>query len=274
MDAAKNKEEKLKALLESFGSVVVAFSGGVDSSYLLKIAHDCLGENAVAVTARSCSYPKRELEAAKKFCAERKIEHIVIESEELDIDGFACNPTNRCYLCKNELFTKIKKLATEKLKAAGGGEIIEGTNASDEGDYRPGLQAIAEHKIRSPLKEVGMTKEEIRHRSKTHALPTADKPALACLSSRFPYGEEITREKLSMIEAAEDYLLATGFTNVRVRLHKTLARIELPENEIETAAKQRNKISEKLKSLGFDYVSLDLGGYKMGSMNTASDILL
>jgi uncharacterized protein len=261
-EAAAKKEEALKALLRSYGKALVAFSGGVDSTYLLRIAKDSLGKNAVAVTAMSCSYPKRELDAAKKFCAENDIEHIIIESEELDIDGFSKNPVNRCYLCKRELFGKMKKLA-EKL----GGEMVEGSNISDEGDYRPGLQAIAELNVKSPLKEVGFTKEEIRGRSRAHSLPTAEKPALACLSSRFPYGEEITREKLGMVERAEDYLLSLGFANVRVRVHGSLARIELPENEIDLAAKRRTEIAKRLKEIGFSYVSVDLAGYKMGSMN-------
>ena len=221
------KFEKLKNYLSSLESVVVAFSSGVDSTFLLKTAHDVLGDKVIAVTAESCSFPKRELNEAKLFCQKEGIKHIVVESEELEIDGFCKNPVNRCYLCKKELFEKITEIAKENnIK-----NIVEGSNIDDNGDYRPGLQAVSELNIKSPLRYAELNKNEIRELSKKLELNTWDKQSFACLSSRFVYGEEITKEKLSMVDKAEQLLLDLGFHQLRVRIHGTIARIEVLPDE-------------------------------------------
>ncbi|MDE6032197.1 MAG: ATP-dependent sacrificial sulfur transferase LarE [Oscillospiraceae bacterium] len=223
MDELHEKKQRLEAILNELGSVAVAFSSGVDSTFLLKIAHDILGEKAVAVTARSCFFTVREFNEAKAFCENEGIEQIVAETDELSIDGFNQNPPNRCYLCKRELFKKFRQIAEER----GIPYVVEGSNVDDTGDYRPGLIAVAELDIKSPLREAGFTKDDIRRLSKDMGLPTWDKPSFACLASRFVYGETITREKLSMIERAEQKLLDLGFRQVRVRIQGNIARIEI-----------------------------------------------
>ena len=263
------KYNELKSMMNGFGSVAVAFSGGVDSTFLLYAAKEALGDQVIAVTAQSCSFPKRELNEAKAFCEERQIRHFICESEELDIEGFSQNPKNRCYLCKHELFEKIQKIAEQEKISA----IVEGSNLDDNGDYRPGLQAVAELGIKSPLRQIGFTKNDIRTLSRYLELPTWDKQSFACLSSRFVYGETISKEKLGMVDRAEQLLLDLGFHQVRVRIHDTMARIEvLPEEFVKLIAEDtRAKIITNFREYGFTYISMDLIGYRTGSMNEVID---
>lgn len=265
MDHLHEKYNNLIELLKSLENVAVAFSGGVDSTFLLYAAKEALGTNVLAVTARSYSFPQRELTEAKTYAFSIGTEHIIVDSEELDIDGFSANPKNRCYLCKTELFTKIREIAQERDITA----ILEASNSDDNGDYRPGLIAVKELGILSPLRQIGFTKPEIRELSKEKGLPTWFKPSFACLSSRFPYGESITPERLQMIDKAEQLLLDLGIWQVRVRFHDNLARIETDEAgfAILLNTEIRNRVYEEFRQIGFTYVSLDLKGYRTGSMN-------
>ncbi|MDX9872955.1 MAG: ATP-dependent sacrificial sulfur transferase LarE [Clostridia bacterium] len=265
MTQLQEKYQALKKNIQSLKSVAIAFSGGVDSTFLLKAAHDVLGDQVVALTARSLSFPKRELDEAIAFTTAHGIKHIIVDSEELDIEGFSQNPANRCYLCKTELFTKIKAVAEQLGLEA----VAEASNTDDDGDYRPGLQAVAELAVKSPLREAHLSKQEIRDLSKELGLPTWNKPSFACLASRFPYGENITPDRLAMIDAAEQFLIDQGFRQVRVRYHGNLARIEADEDGIKILLQKsvRDIVDAKLREIGFTYVSLDLQGYRTGSMN-------
>lgn len=258
------KLDDLRSYLRSLKSVAVAFSSGVDSTFLLKVAHDVLGENAVAVTATSCAFPKREADEAAEFCRKNGIRQIVVKSEELDIPEFRHNPKNRCYLCKKELFTKIIALAKEN----GIENVAEGSNMDDNGDYRPGLLAVTELGVKSPLRHCNLYKAEIRALSKEMNLPTWKKQSFACLSSRFVYGEEISEKKLGMVDKAEQFLLDKGFSQLRVRIHgENLARIEVLPGEMEKLLSLHAEIVEKFKEIGFSYIAMDLQGYRTGSMN-------
>lgn len=268
----EEKYYKLKDYIKELGSVIIAFSGGVDSTFLSKVCFDVLNDSAMAVTATSSTYPEREFKEAIELAKDIGIKHKIIHSEELDIKGFKENPINRCYYCKSELYSKLKRVAVEE----GFKHIIDGTNADDIGDFRPGRKAAKELGVKSPLLECGFTKQDIRDMSKKLGLPTWDKPAYACLSSRFPYGEEITNKKLKMVEKSEEYLLSLGFTGFRVRHHGDIARIELKQDQIDKMLnhKIREEVSKKLKEIGFKYVSLDLEGYRTGSMNEAVSELI
>ena len=259
------KYEDLKSYLLSLESVAVAFSSGVDSTFLLYAAHEALGDKAIAITATSCFFPGRELKEAEEYCQSLGVRHIILKVNELEIEGIPENPKNRCYLCKRDLFGKI----TEAAKAEGIKEVAEGSNLDDLGDYRPGLQAIAELSVKSPLRKVGFTKQEIRDLSEHFKLPTWNKPSFACLASRFPYGNMITEEKLMMVDAAEQLLLDMGFRQFRVRIHDDVARIELLPEEFPKFMEEsvRLTVYEKFKEYGFAYVALDIKGYRTGSMN-------
>ncbi len=263
-----NTEEKraeLHRILKEAGSAAIAFSGGVDSTYLLKEAHEVLKDRMIAYTAESPFFPSWENEEAIAFCKEEGIPHKLLKFDILSVPGVSENPSDRCYLCKHALFSALKSQA----EADGFACVMEGTNLDDLGDYRPGLKALAELGIRSPLKEAGLHKQEIRVLSEEQHLPTWNKPSFACLASRISYGEEITEEKLHMVEAGETFLLKKGFTQVRVRVHGSLARIEVLPEEMDRFQDEalRKETGEVLKQAGFAYVSMDLEGFKSGSMN-------
>ena len=261
-------QEKLKKLrdnIKALKSVVVAFSGGVDSSLVAKVCYDVLGDKALAVTARSETYPAYEYEEAKKIAKEIGIPHITIDTSELGIKGFAENPPNRCYFCKSELFGKLKEIAQEK----GYKNVADGANLDDAGEYRPGLDAANELEVCSPLKESGLRKADIREISKHLNLSNWNKPSYACMSSRFPYGQSITEEKLTIVVAAENYLRSIGLKQFRVRHHDTIARIEVLPEDIPALLQngKRKELVKKFKEIGYKYVTIDMEGYRSGSMN-------
>ena len=259
------KLEQLKSLLRSCGRTLVAYSGGVDSVLLAKVAHDVLGDEALAVIADSPSLPRRELSEALVIAEQFRFPVRVIKTQEMADTNYTSNPSNRCYFCKSELFDELTEIA----KTEGWQTIVYGENASDVGDFRPGAVAAKEFQVCAPLKEVGLTKAEIRELSAELGLPTADKPQMACLSSRIPYGEPVTEDALRMIEAAENVLRDAGFFEVRVRHHKNIARIEVGPDELSRFLDDqlRESVTQALKQIGYAYVTLDLQGYRRGSTN-------
>ena len=260
-----SKQDKLTKNLRTLDSIAIAFSSGVDSTFLLKTAHDLLGSRTLAVTVQSGIIPKRELSEAIQFVQKEGIEHVIVDFDEFSVAGFSQNPANRCYLCKTALFSRIRRIAEEH----GISHVADGSNADDVRDYRPGMQAIAELGILSPLREAGLTKHEIRQLSRERGMSTWNKQSFACLASRIPYGEEITKEHLSKIDMAEQCLLDAGFRQVRVRFHGNLARIETDEEGLQWLLTKsiREEIHYRFKEIGFIYVSVDLMGYRTGSMN-------
>jgi uncharacterized protein len=264
-DTLAEKEQRLRGLLGSCDSVLVAFSGGVDSAYLAWAATRVLGPAALCITADSPSYPDHHRQLALRIAREFQLHHEIIHTAELDRPEYRANPVNRCYFCKHELYTALTSLA----QARGFAVIVDGSNADDRGDYRPGRKAAREFGVRSPLDEAELTKDEIRELSRRAGLPTWDEPASACLSSRIPYHSEVTDAKLRMIEQAEDALRAIGFRVCRVRHHDTLARLEIGRDEMARALEPgvRARIVSELRALGYQHVTIDLQGYRMGSLN-------
>ena len=264
MSGSVAKEIALAQTLESLGSVVVAYSGGVDSAYLACVAHRTLGDRAWAITADSPSYPEHHRTLAVRIAQEFGLRHEFIFTAELDRPEYRANPSNRCYYCKHELYTHLSRVAADRRAV-----VVDGSNADDRTDYRPGRQAAREFGVRSPLDEVGLSKEEIRELSRRAGLPTWDEPASACLSSRIPYHHEVTDEKLRMIERAERSLRDLGFKVFRVRHHDELARVEIGRDELPRALDPavRSDIVRQLKAAGYRFVTLDLQGYRSGSLN-------
>lgn len=271
MDVHKSllKEQKLNEILSEMGRIIIAFSGGVDSTYLLKVALDTLGkENVLAITADSESFPPSELKETIRIAKAIDAPHQIIKTSELAIPGYSDNDSNRCYYCKKGLFENLYPIMIEK----GYYNLTFGLIKDDLGDHRPGVKAAMEQNVRGPLAEADITKEDIRIRSKELGLDTWDKPSLACLSSRIAYGEKITIEKLRKVDEAEQFIKSFGIKQVRVRVHNEIARIEVDPAEMKTLLKYNDRVSEQLKLIGFKYVAMDLTGYKSGSMNQMLDV--
>jgi uncharacterized protein len=266
-DLLQSKSAALTRVLENLPALIVAYSGGVDSAYLAWASTQVLGPRALCVTAESSSYPERHREMAIRIAREFGLNHEVIRTDEMSRPEYRANPANRCYFCKHELYTQLTAIG----RARGIAVIADGSNADDRGDYRPGRQAAREFGVRSPLDEVGLTKEEIRELSRDAGLPTWDEPASACLSSRIPYFSEVTDEKLRMIERAEDVLRGMGFRVCRVRHHDTIARLEIGREEMARALEPEvaEAIDRALREIGYQHVTIDLRGYRLGSLNDA-----
>ncbi|MFQ6617294.1 MAG: ATP-dependent sacrificial sulfur transferase LarE [Fidelibacterota bacterium] len=262
---AEEKLAILKQILSRMGHIVIGYSGGVDSTFLLKVSRDVLGDNVLAVIAKSETYPEREFNFAVQMAESMGVRYRIIRTEETDKVKFRQNPPDRCYYCKDELFCKLKEVAGKE----GFVNIADGTNAEDVQDFRPGLKALSRHSVRSPLKEAGMDKNEIRYLSRMMGLKTWNKPSFACLSSRFPYGTAIDKEQLKKVDAAENFLIDNGLRCIRVRHYDNMARIEVGEEEFIKIMRKslRERIVKKFKELGYTYVTLDLQGYRTGSMN-------
>ena len=263
LTAAELKERRLVELLREMDSVLVSYSGGVDSTFLLKVAQDTLGSNAVAATGLSQTYAAEEMEEARQIASEIGAKHLVVSTAELTDPRYADNTHQRCFFCKTELYSRLGEVAREN----GLRVVVDGSNADDLDDFRPGLRAARNLGVRSPLQEVGLTKDEVRALSQRHNLRTWDKPAVACLSSRFEYGDPITVEKLRLVAAAETAVRELGFRGFRVRHHGSIARIELPKDQFMAAIELADELVEKVRDAGYRHVVLDLAGYRSGSMN-------
>jgi uncharacterized protein len=261
------KLEKLKEIISECGRPVIAFSGGVDSTLLLSVAQEVLGDEVLAVTVVSSFMPAHEKKESIEIAHMIGARHEIVEVDERDIEGFTENPPDRCYICKKFIFSQVLSIAENE----GASCVMDASNADDTGDYRPGMKALRELEVRSPLMEAELTKEEIRALSKARGLPSWGKPAMACLATRIPYGEEITKDKLRRVDDAEEFLRALGYGNCRVRVHDGLARIEVSPKRLELLMKpgERRKVTEHLRGLGFKYITVDMQGYRMGSMNEA-----
>jgi uncharacterized protein len=263
MEARRRKLSWLKSIMRELDSVVVAYSGGVDSTFLAVVAREVLGDRSLAVTACSEIYPEKELQAAIELARRLGLRHQTTRTEELRNERFVANPPDRCYHCKTNLLGKLMDIAREQ----GFSHVIVGDNYDDQFDYRPGMRAVRELGAISPLAEAGLTKEDIRLLSKEMGLPTWDKPSLACLSSRFPYGERITKDKLAMVAQAEEFIRSLGIRQLRVRHHGNIARIEVGNEDLAKIIRAAGEIVLKFKEIGYNYATLDLGGYRTGSLN-------